>query len=187
VLTPTSAPGAKQQAQATRARYDALFSANVRAHAPKPPSPPTPTPAKRQNAGWRGLSIDVPPTPAPPPGPAPITEPGPEARLDGRLVREIWLKSRLGPQRLRGIWCVSLPLTVISAVLKHCTSLFCFVGMSATRMGRARLIATRLRAGWRGLMSTCVGHRCSVALVLARARVRAHRGRFLLVRFYAEL
>ncbi|KAF8470399.1 hypothetical protein DFH94DRAFT_770895 [Russula ochroleuca] len=108
--TPTSATGAKQQAQATRARYDALFTANVRAHAPKPPPPPTPTPAKRQNAGWRGLSIDVPPPPSPIPSPTPpssaLTEKelGPDARLDGRLVREIWLKSRLQPQRLRGIW-----------------------------------------------------------------------------------
>ena len=43
-------------------------------------------------------------------------------------MRQIWLKSRLGPQRLRGIWCVSLPLAVISAALKQCTFpvvLFC--------------------------------------------------------------
>ncbi|KAH9993831.1 hypothetical protein BJV77DRAFT_997098 [Russula vinacea] len=112
--TPTSAPGAKQQAQTTRARYDALFTANVRSHTPKLSPRPTPMPAKRQNAGWRGLSIDVPPPPPlpisassspTPPGSA-LTEKelGPDARLDGRLVREIWLKSRLGPQRLRGIW-----------------------------------------------------------------------------------
>ena len=106
-LTPTM--GGKQ-AQAARIRYDAAFSANVRAHAPKQPPPPIPVPLKRQNAGWRGLSIDVPPpipaSPALPSGPA-LTEPGPEARLDGRIVRAIWLKSRLEPQRLRGIWCVN--------------------------------------------------------------------------------
>ena len=105
-LTPTT--GTKQ-APAGRVRYDAVFSANARVHAPKPPPPPTSVPLKRQNAGWRGLSIDVPP-PIPasptPPGSAALTEPGPEARLDGRIVRAIWLKSRLEQQRLRGIWCV---------------------------------------------------------------------------------
>ena len=112
-LTPTM--GGKQ-AQAARIRYDTAFSANVRAHAPKPPPPPIPVPLKRQNAGWRGLSIDVPPpipasaSPALPGGPA-LTEPGPEARLDGRIVRLIWLKSRLEPQRLRGIWYVNHRLT----------------------------------------------------------------------------
>ena len=99
------ATGAKQ-APATRVRYEAVFSANVRAHVPKPPPPPTPVPLKRQNAGWRGMSIDVtPPIPASPAPAGPLTEPGPDARLDGRLVRVIWLKSRLEPQRLHGIWC----------------------------------------------------------------------------------
>ncbi|KAH9980963.1 hypothetical protein BGW80DRAFT_1453909 [Lactifluus volemus] len=99
--TPTPGPGAKHT---IRARYDALFIANMRAHAP-PKSLPTAAaaaaPTKRQNAGWRGLSIDVEPiaysAPAAP-------EPGPDARLDGRLVRKIWLKSRLEPHRLRDIW-----------------------------------------------------------------------------------
>ena len=115
--TPTPATGTKQ-VQAARVRYDALFSANVRAHAPKPPLLSHPVPVKRQNAGWRGLSIDVPP-PIPasptPPGPA-LSEPGPEARLDGRLVREIWVRSRLEPQRLRGIWCVSLSSSSSSVI-----------------------------------------------------------------------
>ncbi|KAF8503254.1 hypothetical protein F5888DRAFT_1660127 [Russula emetica] len=102
-LTPLT--GTKQT-PAARVRYDAVFSANVRTHAPK--APPPPVPLKRQNAGWRGLSIDVPPppipaSPAPPAGPS-LTELGLEARLDGRLVRAIWLKSRLETQRLRGIW-----------------------------------------------------------------------------------
>lgn len=73
----------------------------------------TPIP-KRQNAGWRGLSIDVDmaagayaasaqtaststSTPAP--------EPAPDAKLDGRVVRKMWLTSRLETQRLRDIWC----------------------------------------------------------------------------------
>jgi hypothetical protein len=106
--TLTPATGAKQAPAAARVRYDAVFSANVRAHAP---SPPTPVPLKRQNAGWRGLSIDVPPpipaSPTPPGPAAALAEPGLDARLDGRLVRAIWLKSRLESQRLRGIWCVS--------------------------------------------------------------------------------
>ncbi|KAH9180821.1 hypothetical protein EDB89DRAFT_1832877, partial [Lactarius sanguifluus] len=82
-----------------RARYDALFLANVRAHAPRKPPPP-PIPAKRQNAGWRGLSIDLDQSAHP----APATEPGPDVCLDGHLVRKIWLKSGLEPQRLRDIW-----------------------------------------------------------------------------------
>ncbi|KAI9511108.1 hypothetical protein F5148DRAFT_975722 [Russula earlei] len=94
--------GAKQ-VLAARARYDALFLANVRALKPPPPMP-----AKRQNAGWRGLSIDIKPgagyasTSA-----RPVPEPGNDGKLDGRVVREIWLKSRLEPQRLRDIWCVN--------------------------------------------------------------------------------
>lgn len=95
-----------------RARYDELFLANVRAHAPprKPPPPPPPpppplpqVPAKRQNAGWRGLSIDLDQGPHPAAA-APVPETGPDARLDGRLVRKIWLKSGLEPQRLQDIW-----------------------------------------------------------------------------------
>jgi hypothetical protein len=112
-------------------RYDAVFSANVRVHAPKPPPPPTSVPLKRQNAGWRGISIDVPPpipaSPAPP-GPA-LAEPGPEVRLDGRLVRAIWLKSRLEPQRLRGIWCVPLYLLFLeTADVFTFFVLFCLFG-----------------------------------------------------------
>ncbi|KAI0263380.1 hypothetical protein BC834DRAFT_971373 [Gloeopeniophorella convolvens] len=92
-----STPPAKQQQQqqqlAARARYDALFSANARAHAPRLlPA------ARRQNAGWRGLSVDI------DLGLAPPAEPGPDARLDGRVVQRIWLKSHLAPQRLRAIW-----------------------------------------------------------------------------------
>ncbi|KAH9001005.1 hypothetical protein EDB92DRAFT_1938779 [Lactarius akahatsu] len=92
----TSKPAPKPS---PRARYDALFLANVRAHAPRKPPPP-PIPAKRQNAGWRGLSIDLDQSAHP----APAVEPGPDARMDGRLVRKIWLKSGLEPQRLRDIW-----------------------------------------------------------------------------------
>jgi hypothetical protein len=76
----------------------------------QPPPPP-----KRQNAGWRGLSIDIDTGAAGVYAAAPTSsahtasasDPAPDARLDGRLVREIWLKSRLEPQRLRNIWCVS--------------------------------------------------------------------------------
>ena len=134
-LTPST--GAKQ-APATRVRYDAVFSANVRVHAPKAPPPPTPVPLKRQNAGWRGISIDVPPpmsaSPVPPGPGLTLTEPGPEARLDGRLVRVIWLKSRLEPQRLRGIWCViiisshcCLFLETLTATFRLRFVLFCIV------------------------------------------------------------
>jgi hypothetical protein len=83
-----------------RARYDALFVANLRAHTPRKPPPP-PVPAKRQNAGWRGLSIDHLDQSV---HPAPAQEPGPDARLDGRLVCKIWAKSGLEPHRLRDIW-----------------------------------------------------------------------------------
>ncbi|KAH9026774.1 hypothetical protein EDB85DRAFT_163482 [Lactarius pseudohatsudake] len=93
----TSKPAAPKPSP--RARYDALFLANVRAHAPRKPPPP-PIPAKRQNAGWRGLSIDLDQCAQT----APAVEPGPDARLDGRLVRKIWLMSGLEPQRLRDIW-----------------------------------------------------------------------------------
>jgi hypothetical protein len=125
-LTPVTG---EKQIPAARVRYDAVFSANVRARAPKPPPP---VPLKRQNAGWRGLSIDVPP-PIPasptPPGPATLTEPGLDARLDGRLVRAIWLKSRLESQRLQGIWCVSSsPVFFFSDTDAHSLSfafLFC--------------------------------------------------------------
>ncbi|KAI0306297.1 hypothetical protein B0F90DRAFT_1688739 [Multifurca ochricompacta] len=91
-------PGAKQVA---RGRYDTLFTANLHEHAPKPPLP---VPAKRQNAGWRGLSIDLDLSGFPVQVPTPLSERGSDSRLDGRLVRKIWLKSRLEPQRLRDIW-----------------------------------------------------------------------------------
>ncbi|KAF8261691.1 hypothetical protein EI94DRAFT_1745427 [Lactarius quietus] len=91
--------------QSPRARYDALFVANVRAHTPRKPPPP-PVPAKRQNAGWRGLSMDLDQTVQQSVAAAsvPAQEPGPDARLDGRLVCKIWVQSGLEPQRLRDIW-----------------------------------------------------------------------------------
>ncbi|KAH9958328.1 hypothetical protein BC827DRAFT_1269618 [Russula dissimulans] len=99
---PAPAPAGAKQALASRARYDVLFLANVRAHTPKP-SPPTP--GKRQNAGWRGLSIDIDSGAGNAPVSAlPVSESGSDAKLDGRVVREIWLKSRLESERLWDIW-----------------------------------------------------------------------------------
>jgi len=69
--------------------------------------------------------------------------------------------------------------------------IFCFVlaGMSAIRMARVRSIATRLRAGWCGLLTRSSGRlNCLVALALAGTpRVPpGHCGRSLLVRSSAE-
>ena len=190
-------PAAKQQGVAMRARYDTLFVANVRAHAPKlaKPPPSTPTPLKRQNAGWRGLSIDIATIVGAPPASAqaePGPEPGPDARLDGRVVHAIWLKSRLESQRLRDIWCVlySMPSHHLRDAEVIFIFLFCFVlvGMSAIRMERVRSTATRLRAGWHELTRSSGRLNCLVALVLAGTPrvVPGHCGRSLLVRYSAE-
>ena len=112
----SSKPGTKSSSP--RARYDALFIANVRAHqqhagrrkpppppsSPSAPSVPVPVPAKRQNAGWRGLSIDLDQTVNMNATAVAAAEPAPDARLDARIVCRIWLKSGLEPQRLRDIW-----------------------------------------------------------------------------------
>jgi len=67
---------------------------------------------------------------------------------------------------------------------------FWLVGTSAIRMARARSIARRLRAGWRGSTRSCGGRRCLVVLALAPAgapRVPAgHCGQSPPVRFSAE-
>lgn len=105
-----------------RARYDAVFDVNVRARekAKKSGSLLSPLSAfepgsgmkrgMRQNAGWRGLSVDL------------ITDPDAagekeggwkgeqeppvdrDARLEGSVVKMIWMKSRLEKSVLRTIW-----------------------------------------------------------------------------------
>ena len=117
-----------------RARYDAVFSANVRARAQRTGKP---KPKPRQNAGWRGLSVDLITNPPLPDGDGEAegdadadagrgrgsmsddSEHGRgrgqgqgqgqvalDARLDGAVVGKIWAASRLERERLREIWCV---------------------------------------------------------------------------------
>lgn len=87
----------------------------------------------RQNAGWRGLSVDL------------ITDDSTEggkgtkadrdgdlkeeyeivekdARLEGKVVRMIWQKSKLEKTRLRDIWCVCRSLLLT-------TSIYCLAGI----------------------------------------------------------
>ncbi|KAL1732460.1 hypothetical protein EV714DRAFT_247685 [Schizophyllum commune] len=99
---------------AARARYETVFNGNVvqsRKAAQKKPTLLSPSAARktRQAAGWRGLSVDL------------ITgEDGhplndsndievdqavtDEDRLDGRVVRLIWQRSRLEKHKLAQIW-----------------------------------------------------------------------------------
>ncbi|KAI0318832.1 hypothetical protein OF83DRAFT_894262 [Amylostereum chailletii] len=106
---------------AARARYDALFNANVRVRVRAKvdthlavPSPP-PGKMKRANAGWRGLSVDLIPADNPAlqaDSETPDTkveredeiEVGSGARLHGSVVRRIWTRSKLDRDRLREIW-----------------------------------------------------------------------------------
>jgi hypothetical protein len=188
-----------------RARYDVLFVANVRAHAPsKSQKLPPPVP-KRQNAGWRGLSIDIDMVAGTYAAPAQTKsistaapEPAPDARLDGRIVRKIWLKSGLDAQRLRDIWCVIISIHIIEKDAEKKNPPICnfpscrcrYIGMSVIRMGRVCWTATRLRVGWRGSMRSCGERRCLVGLMALGAGaprvLRVHCGRFLLVRSSAE-
>jgi len=102
----------------------------MRAQTPKTPKQPpsTPTPVKRRNSGWRGLFIDIDTIVGASPASkqtGPWPEPGPDARLDGRVVRAIWLKSGLESRRLPEIWCVlAHRLTEIEAI-SPVNSLFC--------------------------------------------------------------
>ncbi|KAI0064522.1 hypothetical protein BV25DRAFT_1914236 [Artomyces pyxidatus] len=88
---------------AARARYDALFTANVRARLP---ADTLRVPKKRANAGWRGLSVDLDleEKEATLEKEKPAAEVPADARVDGQVVKCIWLKSRLEPETLRSIW-----------------------------------------------------------------------------------
>ncbi|KAL6298595.1 hypothetical protein BKA93DRAFT_820299 [Sparassis latifolia] len=92
---------------AARRRYEALFTANVRARRPRIRSPPPGTARKRQAAGWRGLSVDL--ITSPELGEVPLSEKEEEPaevdeRLEGATVRRIWSLSRLERGTLRAIW-----------------------------------------------------------------------------------
>ncbi|EIN07244.1 hypothetical protein PUNSTDRAFT_127030 [Punctularia strigosozonata HHB-11173 SS5] len=77
---------------AARKRYEAVFTANVLNKKRNAKLAP------RQAAGWRGLSVDL------------VTSPEAaedvrlEDRLEGAIVREIWIKSRLDRTKLKQIW-----------------------------------------------------------------------------------
>ncbi|KAG6862074.1 hypothetical protein C0995_007204 [Termitomyces sp. Mi166 len=101
---------------AARIRYDAVFTANIiqqrRAEQQKarqkPPllSPEQARGAQRRAAGWRGLSVDL-LTDVPLPGSASSKDDevvGPTDRLEGRFVKPIWRRSRLGRRTLGEIW-----------------------------------------------------------------------------------
>ncbi|KAL5511761.1 hypothetical protein ACEPAH_4979 [Sanghuangporus vaninii] len=98
-----------------RKRYEAVFFANVNAQcrlrlkrlspstsmSPPSSSPTSPTTPRK---GWRGVSVDL------------VTNPeenpvfsGPEDerdsnRLEGPIIRVIWSRSKLSPEKLRDIW-----------------------------------------------------------------------------------
>ncbi|KAH0583666.1 hypothetical protein H2248_009279 [Termitomyces sp. 'cryptogamus'] len=93
---------------AARTRYDTVFDANILQHRradqqkanEKPPllSPEQARETHRRAAGWRGLSVDL------------ITEEEvsdlvePTEKLEGRFVKPIWRRSRLGRKTLGEIW-----------------------------------------------------------------------------------
>lgn len=104
LLRPTPVPGI------VRKRYEVLFYANLNAQqrllkntlSPTASGAQSPTSPSTPRKGWRGLSVDL------------ITNPEEyaslsasekeEDRLDGRIVRVIWLKSKLSEEKLKDIW-----------------------------------------------------------------------------------
>ncbi|KAG6876748.1 hypothetical protein C0993_000725 [Termitomyces sp. T159_Od127] len=94
---------------AARVRYDAVFDANVRQSrsAKQPPALLSPEQARgthRRAAGWRGLSVDL------ITGAQDVSPPdddsvvAPSDKLEGRFVKPIWRRSRLGRKTLAEIW-----------------------------------------------------------------------------------
>ncbi|THH10286.1 hypothetical protein EW145_g1441 [Phellinidium pouzarii] len=110
LLRPTPVP------LVARKRYEAVFFANVNARrranvnklsvstsegsASLAPASPT-TPRK----GWRGLSVDLITNPEDNPVfSVELEEETEGGRLEGQIVKTIWLKSKLLPEKLRDIW-----------------------------------------------------------------------------------
>ncbi|KAG6877578.1 hypothetical protein C0992_009661 [Termitomyces sp. T32_za158] len=112
VKRPTPVP------HAARLRYDAVFDANVRQHrradaqkAVQRPALLSPEQARgthRRAAGWRGLSVDL--ITAAQDAPADDDAVGPSDKLEGRFVKPIWRRSRLGRKTLAEIWNECDPL-----------------------------------------------------------------------------
>ncbi|TFK54608.1 hypothetical protein OE88DRAFT_1653000 [Heliocybe sulcata] len=107
LLRPTPVP------IAARRRYEKVFSANVLQSRKQRLGVPQ-NRKNRSAAGWRGLSVDliISPEPETPTTPMPSKEKsadedeevGPEERLNGHVVRRIWLCSKLDKQKLRDLW-----------------------------------------------------------------------------------
>ncbi|KAI5124309.1 hypothetical protein M0805_008917 [Coniferiporia weirii] len=109
LLRPTPVP------LVARKRYEAVFFANVNAQrratvgklspsaatsaASLSPTSPT-TPRK----GWRGLSVDLITNPEDNPLFSGSQEDIDSGKLEGRVVKSIWSKSKLFPEKLRDIW-----------------------------------------------------------------------------------
>ncbi|KAJ7085756.1 hypothetical protein B0H15DRAFT_1023349 [Mycena belliarum] len=97
---------------APRARYDALFSSLLSAHAPQRPA--LLAPRRRTAAGWRGLSVDLirdPTSPGPPEDEGKDGEKEKERdALPGPVVRVLWCRSRLPLSMLSAIWTECDPL-----------------------------------------------------------------------------
>ena len=99
-----------------RARYDAVFEANVKLEAERKKSlaDKASRSTSRRAVGWRGTSVDLttvdPPTDQPPEQTPHTREPPneEERRLSGRVVKLIWECSRLPRDTLRAIWQVVL-------------------------------------------------------------------------------
>ncbi|KAG6854703.1 hypothetical protein C0991_002415 [Blastosporella zonata] len=103
---------------AARVRYESVFNANViqqrKAEKQKAKEKPTllsPAEARgtsRRAAGWRGLSVDLITggnDEGPPQDDDEVSEVvGPTDKLEGRLIKTIWRRSRLGRRTLGAIW-----------------------------------------------------------------------------------
>ncbi|KZT27313.1 hypothetical protein NEOLEDRAFT_1130839 [Neolentinus lepideus HHB14362 ss-1] len=108
LLRPTPVP------VAARRRYEKVFIANVLQSRKQRLGVPSQNRKNRSAAGWRGLSVDLITSPEPetPSTPMPPKEKsngededvGPEERLDGHVVRWIWLCSKLDKQKLKDLW-----------------------------------------------------------------------------------
>lgn len=106
-----------------RKRYEALYFANVNAQrrlvatslspraADKNSSSPSPTSSLTPRKGWRGLSVDLITNPEEIPKVSASEDEAESMRLEAQVVKVIWSKSKIQPEKLKDIWCVFLILT----------------------------------------------------------------------------
>ncbi|KAL5490188.1 hypothetical protein ACEPAI_5021 [Sanghuangporus weigelae] len=98
-----------------RKRYEAVFFANANAQrrlrlkrlspststSPSSSNPASPTTPRK---GWRGVSVDLVTNPEENPVFSGPEDEADSSRLEGPIIRAIWSRSKLSPEKLRDIW-----------------------------------------------------------------------------------